>query len=29
LALEQVNEAFGRLAARTVRGKLLLDLDGT
>ena len=28
LALEQVNEAFERLAARTVRGKLLLDLDG-
>jgi NADPH2:quinone reductase len=28
LALEQVNDAFERLAARTVRGKLLLDLDG-
>jgi NADPH2:quinone reductase len=28
LALEQVNEAFERLAARTVRGKLLLELDG-
>ena len=28
LALEQVNEAFERLAARTVRGKLLLDLNG-
>lgn len=28
LALVQVNEAFERLAARTVRGKLLLDLDG-
>ena len=28
LALEHVNEAFERLAARTVRGKLLLDLDG-
>jgi NADPH:quinone reductase-like Zn-dependent oxidoreductase len=26
LALEQVNEAFERLAARRVRGKLLLDL---
>jgi NADPH2:quinone reductase len=29
LALEQVNEAFERLAARTVRGKLLLDLNGS
>jgi NADPH2:quinone reductase len=28
LALEQVNEAFERLAARSVCGKLLLDLDG-
>ena len=27
LALEQVNEAFERLASRSVRGKLLLDLD--
>jgi NADPH2:quinone reductase len=28
LALERVNEAFERMASRTVRGKLLIDLHG-